>query len=102
MTASTLGLIGLGNMGLPVAARLVAQGCTVHVWDASPAQRDRAVAGGSVAAESAMQVATECAVIVLSLPTPSVVRTVMADLLKHTPAGRIVIDLSTNDPGTAQ
>ena len=102
MTASTLGLIGLGNMGLPVAARLVAQGRTVRVWDASPAQRDRAGARGSVAADSAMQVAKECAVIVLSLPTPSVVRTVMADLLEHIPTGRIVIDLSTNDPGTAQ
>lgn len=97
-----LGLVGLGNMGLPVAARLIDQGRQVLAYDANAAQRERGARTGAMQADSAAQVAHECEVIVLSLPTPAVVRTVVTELLQHAEPGRIIIDLSTNDPGTAQ
>lgn len=102
MDTVALGLIGLGNMGLPVAARLASQGRQVLVYDANTAQRERAVDAGAMHAASAAQVAQECGVIVLSLPTPTVVRSVVTDLLRHASAGSVIVDLSTNDPGTAR
>lgn len=102
MTTNELGLIGLGNMGLPVARRLIGCGRTVLAFDAGASQQSRAIAAGVQGAASIQQIAAECSVIVLSLPTPEAVRQVMTDLLAHATAGSVVIDISTNDPDTAQ
>src|SRR5580658_2286530 len=71
---SVVGLVGLGNMGLPMARRLARAGYRVQGYDLSPLAADGlrdeqdAVVVGSVA-----EVAREAAVVILMLPgSPSV------------------------------
>ena len=97
----TIGLIGLGNMGLPVAKRLRDVGRELLAFDISDARLGQARDLGAGSARSAEEVARACNVVLLSLPTPAVVRTVVPQLV-GTRDNLCVIDLSTNDPATAR
>lgn len=92
-------VIGLGNMGLPMARTLIAKGVAVRGFDLSAERRALAAAEGvSVAPSLADAFAT---VTILSLPHASAVRDVIegADgFLTRAPAGAIVIDTSTSEP----
>ncbi len=52
-----LGFVGLGLMGLPMARRLLAAGCTLTVWNRSPEKAGIALAEGAQVATSAAAVA---------------------------------------------
>ena len=97
-----IGLIGVGNMGLPVAKRLRAVGRELLAFDTSKARLAAVAQLGASTASSVAEVAKECDVIVLSLPTPAVVRQVVPQLLGSARDGFCVIDLSTNDPAAAR
>lgn len=97
-----IGLIGLGNMGLPVAKRLRGVGREILAFDTSDARLAQASELGVTAARSPAEVAKACDVIVLSLPTPAVVRQVVPQLVESARDGFCVVDLSTNDPATAR
>ena len=45
---ATIGFIGLGNMGAPMAANLVKAGHRVAGYDINPAARDALVAAGGI------------------------------------------------------
>lgn len=102
MTTQTLGFIGLGNMGAPMASRLVAAGYDVIVHDLSQAAVEALVAQGARSAESALAVANEAETILISLPTPPVVEAVTlgAQGLVHGTAVKRIVDLSTTGPKT--
>jgi 3-hydroxyisobutyrate dehydrogenase-like beta-hydroxyacid dehydrogenase len=95
-----VGMIGLGNIGGHVAANLVADGHEVVVHDAD-GSRAAAVAGATAAATVA-DLAPECAVTVLSLPTPDVVDAVAAEWAEAAHPGSLLVDLSTNSPARVQ
>jgi 3-hydroxyisobutyrate dehydrogenase-like beta-hydroxyacid dehydrogenase len=97
-----IGLIGLGNMGLPVAKRLSGVGRDLLAFDTSRERLAQASAFGVKPAGSAAEVAQACDVIVLSLPTPAVVRHVVPQVLQGARDRFCVVDLSTNDPATAR
>ncbi|GGL55879.1 3-hydroxyisobutyrate dehydrogenase [Microlunatus endophyticus] len=91
-------------MGGPASAALAAR-YPVHGYDPVPAARDRAAGYGVTVHDSAAGAAQGAELIFLSLPTPDVVRAVIADLVADLGAGiarRTVADLSTIDPGTAR
>lgn len=98
---SAVGVVGLGAMGGRIAAALVAAGRSVDVFDVSEASVARAVAQGARSGGSVRAVAEGCDVLVLSLPTPEVVRSVADELVT---AGRpvTVLDTSTVDPTTSR
>lgn len=98
----TIGLIGLGNMGLPVAKRLRSVGRLALAFDTSDARLAQARELGVTSARSAEEVARACDVVFLSLPTPTVVRAVVPQLVAGARDNFCVIDLSTNDPATAR
>jgi len=91
-------------MGGPASTALAAR-YPVHGYDPVPAARDRAAGHGVTVHDSAAGAAQGAELIFLSLPTPDVVRAVIADLVADLGAGvagRTVADLSTIDPGTAR
>ena len=49
---STLGWIGLGNMGAPLATRLVKAGYDVTVWNRTAAKAEPVAAAGASVADS--------------------------------------------------
>jgi 3-hydroxyisobutyrate dehydrogenase-like beta-hydroxyacid dehydrogenase len=97
-----VGLIGLGNMGAPVVRRLLQRGYRVLAYDMSSARLDEAKGHGASAAADASEVACRCGTVVLSLPNPKAVRSVVETIVKNGAKGAVIVDLSTNDPATAQ
>lgn len=100
MNDTVLGFIGLGRMGTPMIAHLVAAGYRVFAYDPSPQALEAAVQGGAVAASGAAEIAKAADIVLLCLPTPEVVRAVTLgdDGLINGERVRIVIDLSTTGP----
>ncbi|MFF5965068.1 NAD(P)-dependent oxidoreductase [Streptomyces collinus] len=73
----TVGFIGLGAMGLPMAANLAAAGFDVLAWNRSPRSLDAAVAAGCRAADRPAQVAGAARVVLTMLPDLPQVRALL-------------------------
>jgi 3-hydroxyisobutyrate dehydrogenase-like beta-hydroxyacid dehydrogenase len=67
-----IGFIGLGNMGFPMARRLIGESHDVVAFDASSVSLDRIVSLGARAASSAKEVADRAETVLASLPSPAV------------------------------
>jgi len=102
--AGTLGFIGLGNIGLPMAANLAGAGHEVVVFDTRQEALEEAGDLGMVRAANVREVAERAAVVFLSLPTPAIVEHVVfgADGLVGGPGLRVLVDMSTSGPRTAR
>jgi 3-hydroxyisobutyrate dehydrogenase len=98
------GFIGLGNIGKPMAERLVKGGLETTVFDLDEAPVRELVAAGAVAARSAREVAERADVIGICVPEDRHVRAVMSGpdgLLSAAKPGTIVLIHSTVLPATA-
>src|SRR5262245_23869087 len=96
-----VGFVGLGNMGVPMAANLLKAGHTVTVFDLDPARVQAFVQqhGGTGAASTADLAGSEF--VVTMLPDGHVVRDVYlgsGGLAAVLSAGAIAIDMSSSDP----
>jgi len=96
--ADTIGFVGLGNMGGPMAKRLVAAGHDVHAFDVNEAALEDVVAAGAIRAADANSAAKAADLFLTSLPRPDHVRAVMQDggALRSLRPGSIWADLTTN------
>src|SRR3979411_2545216 len=65
---ATIGFIGLGNMGLPMAQNLVKAGHTVCGFDLSEYASERLVAGGGTRANSVPEACRGAEVVITMLP----------------------------------
>jgi len=103
---ATVGFIGLGNMGGPMAANLVKAGHTVNGYDLSPAALEALVKAGGKAAQSAADAVAGASVVITMLPAGEHVREVylhqggLIELVKD--AGPLLIDCSTIDVESAR
>lgn len=103
MAGMTIGFIGLGNMGGPMASRLVAAGYDVVVCD----PMERAVASltenGARKAHTPAEVASIAEIVFASLPTPDVVQQVAfgPEGIVQGDKVRVFVDLSTTGPRAA-
>src|SRR5258708_17281715 len=99
---ATLGFIGLGNMGGPMAANLVKAGHTVHGFDLVPASREAAKADGvSIAARGADAV-KDAQVVITMLPAGKHVLSVWNEIIPSVAKGALMIDCSTIDVESAR
>lgn len=78
MSDRTVGFIGLGNMGAPIAGHLVQAGYDVICSDVAGAER---APSGATFVASAAEVAHRCSEIVTSLPDSAVVGEVLAEVI---------------------
>ncbi|WP_445443533.1 NAD(P)-dependent oxidoreductase [Clavibacter sp. km1a] len=96
-----VGVLGIGRMGLGIAARLRERGFAVEVHDVDAAARDRAVAVGLAVAVDASALAAGCDVIVTVLPGPPECRDALAGpggALASMRPGTAWLDLTSDDP----
>jgi 3-hydroxyisobutyrate dehydrogenase-like beta-hydroxyacid dehydrogenase len=98
---TTVGFLGLGRMGAPMASNLLGQVDALLVHDVAPAAVDALVAKGAEAAGSAAALGEACDIVFLSLPTPPIVRAAVTEVIAGG-APRILCDLSTSGPKLAQ
>lgn len=91
--------IGLGNMGEPMAARLVAAGHDVTGFDVREDSRERATSLGLSFADTAAEAAADAELVVTMLPNGGLVKKVLTDdgVLEAAAPGAIVLDSSTTD-----
>jgi 4-hydroxybutyrate dehydrogenase/sulfolactaldehyde 3-reductase len=97
----TIGFIGLGNMGGPMASNLCRKGFTVIVYDVNPASVARLTQLGASAGTSAGDVAERSDVVFTMLPDSAAVESVVAGtdgLLARGKRGGAIVDMSTIDP----
>ncbi len=99
--AKQVGFIGLGRMGEPMALRLAAAGYELVVYDVRPESVAALVAKGARAAASPAEVASAVDTVLLSLPTPPIVREVAAKVGSGSKV-KTVIDLSTTGATAAR
>lgn len=93
-------VIGLGNMGMAMAGRLVARGVVPRAWDLDAGKRAAATAAGAQVPAGLADAGD--ALVVLSLPNEAAVGAVLAALLPALPAGAVIADTSTLSPGAVR
>ncbi|OGA37471.1 MAG: hypothetical protein A3G24_08870 [Betaproteobacteria bacterium RIFCSPLOWO2_12_FULL_62_13] len=101
MSQQRIAFIGVGLMGHSMAKHLLSGGFSVVVHDIDPARVEAMVKEGAEKAASPDQIAPQVDVIMLSLPSSSIVNEVARDSLRLLETGRsglIVIDATTADP----
>jgi len=96
----TIGIAGTGRMGTAFAHRLVEAGHGVRVWNRTPAHMEAAVQSGAEAADLAGLAASNT--ILMSLTTAEASARVLGDLATHGIAGRLIVEMSTMLPGSAE
>jgi 3-hydroxyisobutyrate dehydrogenase-like beta-hydroxyacid dehydrogenase len=103
-TDSAVGFVGLGNMGAPMARRLLSAGHDLVVFDSRRVVVDALVTLGARAASSPKDVADQAPTVFASLPTPQVCLHVATgpDGLSGGACIRRYVDLSTVGSSTSK
>ncbi len=99
---TTVALIGLGNMGAPMAGNLAKAGHTVHGFDIMAANLDAAVKRGAKAAASAAAAVKGADVVMTMLPAGKHVVEVYEQVLASAAKGTVFVDCSTIDVASAR
>ncbi len=97
---SSLGFIGLGSMGGPMARNLVSDGHDLTAFDLDDDALEALEDAGATAAESAADAVENAEVVFLSLPAPAAVEAVVDEIEADLPEESILVDLTTSTPGT--
>ncbi len=100
-----IGFIGLGNMGLPMAANLVKAGHQVSGFDVVTPLRDKLAAAGGTAVESVAAACNGAEAVVTMLPAGAHVRevyTAPGGVIEAAAPGALLIESSTIDVATAR
>lgn len=101
MSDLTLGYIGLGNQGAPMAQRLVDWPGGLVVFDVRAEATAPFAEAGATAAGSVAEVAAAADVISVTVLNDEQVRDVVGQLAEHAKAGTVIAIHSTIEPDTA-
>src|SRR5690349_18071000 len=99
--ADTVGFIGLGVMGRPMARHVLSKGHGLVAYNRSRGPVDELVAAGAKAAGSPADVARQSAVVITMVPDTPDVEAVIAGsegVLEGLRPGSVVIDMSSISP----
>ena len=100
----TIAFVGLGNMGVPVAAQLAAKGFALALFDRRPeAARDFAASHGGCVAVTLADAARDVDAAICLLPDDKAVRDVVlrpGGLASSLSSGAVIIDMGTSAPST--
>src|SRR5271157_565372 len=102
---ATIGFIGLGNMGAPMAANLVTAGQQVTGFDLVAGRAEALAAKGGRAAATAAEAVTAGEIVITMLPAGPDVRSVYlgeGGVLARARKGALLMDCSTIDVETAR
>ncbi|MDQ0467849.1 NAD(P)-dependent oxidoreductase [Labrys wisconsinensis] len=97
-----IGIVGVGVMGSAIAARLIARGHRVVLRDPHPEKLAPLLAQGATAASSLAGLAGAVDTVITSLNTAEIVERVLFapdGLVAGPVAGKLLIDMSSIDPG---
>ncbi len=99
-----IGFIGLGRMGLPMAANIIKGGYDVYCYDVVASQLNAAAEKGGHICTSIAEVTENADILITMLPNSAIAREVIASpagsILDSAKAGQLVMDMSTVSPET--
>jgi 3-hydroxyisobutyrate dehydrogenase len=93
---TSVGFIGLGNMGGPMCGHVVDAGFDVSAFDLSAESLARAVERGARPAASVRECAASAEILITSLPGPPQVQAVLGEAIPALPDGALVVEMSTS------
>lgn len=97
-----IGFIGLGNMGFGMALNILKKFGSLTVYNRSRCKMEKLCAEGADDGDNAANIARLCDIIILSLPAPADVKSVVGEqLIPNGNSGQWIIDTSTIDPQTS-
>src|SRR5215831_19459869 len=96
--APSVGFIGVGNMGNPMAANVLKAGFPMLVFDMNPKAMENLIQAGARRAQSSQEVVEGSEVVLTSLPASPDVDA--GGLVERAKPGTILIDLSSVLPST--
>jgi 3-hydroxyisobutyrate dehydrogenase len=102
---TSIGFVGIGNMGLPMVKNLLKAGHSVHAFDVRGGAVADAVTAGAVAAASAAAAAQQGDLLITMLPNSPDVEVAYfgpGGVLEGSRPGLTCIDMSTIDPATTR
>jgi 2-hydroxy-3-oxopropionate reductase len=106
MSNQSIGFIGLGIMGRPMAKNLINAGYELVVYDLNQDAVDELVDFGAAAADSPREVAQQTDVIITMVPNgPNVIDAVLEgpdSVIRGLQSGQVVIDMSSIAPTVSQ
>jgi 3-hydroxyisobutyrate dehydrogenase len=101
--AVSVGFIGLGNMGNPMASNVLKSGFPMTVFDKNPKAMDNLIQAGAKGATSAKQVVESAEVLLTCLPGSPEVEALYLDaggLIELAKRGSVLVDVSSVLPTT--
>src|ERR1700687_1996810 len=102
---NTLGFVGVGYMGRPIAQRLLESGFKLIAHDRERRQAEQLLPFGGRVAESVAELSSSCDVVLSCLPSDEAVLSTYSGpdgAFANAHSGSLVIDMSTVYPETAQ
>jgi 3-hydroxyisobutyrate dehydrogenase-like beta-hydroxyacid dehydrogenase len=103
MESQLVGFIGVGRMGGPMSSRLLDAGYSLCVFDTNPDVVKPLAARGVEVVGSPAEVASIAQIVLMSLPTPTIVQQVALGEQGVVQGSKVktLVDLSTTGPGVA-
>jgi 3-hydroxyisobutyrate dehydrogenase len=102
---ATLGFVGIGYMGRPIARRLLEAGFKLAAYDRDQTKAEQLTQYGGTVAPSVSELASSCNVLLSCLPSDQAVLDTYSGpegVFANARPGSLIIDLSTVDPVTSQ
>lgn len=93
-----VGVVGIGEMGIGLAANLIGAGYQVTGFDLRPERRARLEELGGTAATSVREVAARCEAVFIMVLSGAQVQAVVVELLEELPAGATMVVTATITP----
>ena len=100
-----IAFLGLGQMGAPMATRLLQAGHELTVWNRTPDRAKPLAAGGATVAESPAEAGAGAAFAITMVATPEALKEVVLGehgLVRALGPGQVYIDMSTVGPHTVR
>ncbi|WP_441247232.1 NAD(P)-dependent oxidoreductase [Kitasatospora sp. McL0602] len=93
-----IAFLGLGSMGAPMAARLLAAGYPLTVWNRTAARAEQLAAAGATVAATPAEAVREADVVITMLADPAAVREVVGAFAPALQPGVTLIEASSIGP----
>ncbi len=91
-----IGMIGVGDMGLPMSGHMVSNGFEVVAYDVDAERLSAAAAGGATAAASLAEMSDKADIFVACLRTDDQMETVAEELVAHGKPGQLLVVAGTH------
>jgi 3-hydroxyisobutyrate dehydrogenase len=105
MDTTTIGWIGLGNMGTPMSGNLIKAGYPVTVYNRTKGKEDTLKAQGALTAVSPDALIQQCALVVMMVSDDRAIDQLFTGdhgLLSANVTGKIIINMSTVSPSVSK